>query len=87
MEIIRLACFTCRDLRVVEVVNKPQFAFEFGAIAQEIGMKAHFDHRRARVLVFCDDECAKAALTKSGHFRKNMPTAAQRDAMIQEAGK
>ena len=64
-----LVCWHCGKAKGVEVAQPPQFAFEVAGWANDVGMHGVIDMRHGRALVFCNESCAKAEMTKSGDFR------------------
>ena len=70
MPIINLVCWHCGKSKSAEVSHLPQFAFEIGHIANQIGMYGAIDFNYDRALVFCNKEHANMQRLKNGHFRQ-----------------
>ena len=66
---ITLVCWSCGKKMVVKANRAPDFGFELMELAAAAGMKSYHDPIYGRVLVFCDEICAKSQLTKTGRFR------------------
>ncbi len=66
---ITLKCFNCGKEKTVYVSRSLSFAFELVDITNQSGMLGEFDFNRNRALVFCDEDCCNASLTKKGTFR------------------
>jgi hypothetical protein len=64
-----LVCWGCGAKRDVEIPHEPQFAFELVGWANDVGMVGYFDMGYGRALIFCNEEHAKAQMTKRGMFR------------------
>lgn len=66
---ITLQCFHCGKKKDVLIDGKILFAFELYDIANKAGMLGVFDWNKSRALVFCDEKCKNAHLTKKGTIR------------------
>lgn len=73
MVAITLVCWTCGTEKAIVVPEEPRFGFQLAAYANKAEWQGHVDTGRNRVLVFCKDECVKAAMTKDGNFRAHPP--------------
>ena len=86
---ITLKCCTCGATKDVVITQSPSFGFEFYKIIQDSGWYPVLDMRYGRSLCFCDEECMKKQLTKSGSIRKRLiycPKAQNVDKTIFQGG-
>lgn len=63
-----LICWHCGAKKIMEA-EPFQFGYELIPLAKQVNMIACYDICRGRILIFCNEECAKAELTKNGWFR------------------
>jgi hypothetical protein len=73
-----LVCWSCSNKVFVSGVRHPQYAMDLVVITNKVGWVGVIDLNRSRTLVFCSDECKKAAKTKKGWYRKYSPRLRQR---------
>lgn len=64
-----LVCWACGRKKSVILTREPQFAFEIGLAAQDVGWIGAHDVMRSRVLLFCSDRCRDSQITKMRGFR------------------
>lgn len=76
--IITLRCFYCGKTKNVIISGKISFSFELYDIANKAGMLGVFDWNRKRSLVFCDEKCKNAHLTKKGFIKVRPGTTKQK---------
>lgn len=69
MEVAHVTCWHCGASTPVQIARAPQFGFEVLGMAHVAGMLGYHDVRHQRVLVFCNEEHARAEVTKRGTFR------------------
>ena len=67
--IVTLQCFHCGKTKNVLIDGDICFSFELYDIANKAGMLGCIDWDRKRALVFCDEKCKNAHLTKRGTIR------------------
>lgn len=66
---LTLKCFHCGKEKTIEVQNPPVFAIQLASWADQAGMMGVIDHAHDRSVVFCNEDCYKAELTKNGYVR------------------
>lgn len=66
---VTLKCFHCGKEKDVIVEGVISYSFELYDIANKAGMLGCFDWDRKRSLVFCDEKCKNAHLTKKGTIK------------------
>lgn len=67
--IVTLKCFHCGKTKKVVIDGEIHFSYELYDIANKAGMLGCIDWARKRALVFCDEKCKNAHLTKSGTIK------------------
>lgn len=72
MKHIKLKCCTCGETKEIIVEREPRFGFEFHEIVKNAGWYPAFDLNNCRTLCFCEKDCYKKQLTKSGTIRKRL---------------
>lgn len=68
--VIDIICWNCGKQKHAEVHRLPNMGYELVSAANVVGMVPYHDPKYGRILVFCDYDCAKKQITKSGYFRK-----------------
>lgn len=72
-----MVCFHCGKEEAVEMSEPAQFGVDVANASAAVGFISCFDMYRGRILVFCDEKCAKAHIGRNGAFklRPGKPTA------------
>lgn len=68
-EVATMVCFHCGREEQVSMTEPIQFGIDVANAATAVGMISRFDLHRGRVLVFCNDECAAAHITRYGVYK------------------
>ena len=67
--IVTLKCFHCGKTKEILINGTIEFSFELYDIANKAGMLGCLDFNRNRAVVFCDEGCKNAHITKRGTIK------------------
>lgn len=69
MEKIKIKCFHCGKVKDITINRPICFGFELLELAKEVDMLGVIDNNYGRTIVFCNEDCLNAELTKKGTIR------------------